>query len=296
MCGIVAYIGRKEAYPILMKGLHRLEYRGYDSAGVSLLDEKLKLYKCKGKVADLEEFVQDKDITGTIGIAHTRWATHGEPNDANAHPHYSQSENLAIIHNGIIENYASLKQELKFRGYKFSSDTDTEVLINLIEDIKRNEGVDLVQAVQIALSQVVGAYAIAIISKDEPDKLIFAKKGSPLVIGIGDGEFFAASDATPIVEHTKNVVYLNDEEIAIVSRNSDLKILTIKNQEKTPYITKLEWNLSELEKGGFEHFMLKEIYEQPKSIRDSMRGRLNPDTGIVSLGGIKDYEQKLDQC
>lgn len=293
MCGIVAYIGNKQAYPLLTKGLHRLEYRGYDSAGVSLLSDALHLYKCKGKVADLEEFVKDKDTTGTIGIAHTRWATHGEPNDINAHPHYSQSEELALIHNGIIENYASLKQELKLRGYKFSSDTDTEVLVNLIEDIKKNEKVDLVKAVQIALSQVIGAYAIAIIAKDDPNRLIFAKKGSPLVIGIGDGEFFAASDATPIVEHTKNVVYLNDEEIAIVSRNSDLKILTIKNQEKTPYITKLEWNLSELEKGGFEHFMLKEIYEQPKSIKDSMRGRLNIEKGIVSLGGIIDYEQKM---
>lgn len=293
MCGIVAYIGNRKAYPILIRGLKRLEYRGYDSAGISLLNEELKLYKCKGKVSDLEEFVKNKEKEGTLGIAHTRWATHGEPNDVNAHPHYSQSESLSLIHNGIIENYASLKKELVNRGYKFSSETDTEVLVNLIEDIKHNEKVDLVKAVQIALSQVIGAYAIAIASKDDPEKLILAKKGSPLVIGVGDNEFFAASDATPLIEYTKNVVYLNDEEIAILDRNNGLKIKTIKNQEKTPYIQKLEWNLSELEKGGFDHFMLKEIFEQPRSIKDSMRGRLNLDKGIVSLGGIIDYEQKM---
>ncbi len=293
MCGIVAYIGNRKAYPILIRGLKRLEYRGYDSAGISLLNGELKLYKCKGKVSDLEEFVKNKEKEGTLGIAHTRWATHGEPNDVNAHPHYSQSESLSLIHNGIIENYASLKKELVNRGYKFSSQTDTEVLVNLIEDIKQNEKVDLVKAVQIALSQVVGAYAIAIASKDDPERLILAKKGSPLVIGVGDNEFFAASDATPLIEYTKNVVYLNDEEIAILDRNNGLKIKTIKNQEKTPYIQKLEWNLSELEKGGFDHFMLKEIFEQPRSIKDSMRGRLNLDKGIVSLGGIIDYEQKM---
>lgn len=293
MCGIVAYIGKKEAYPLLIKGLQRLEYRGYDSAGIALLSENLNVYKTQGKVADLISFVSDKNISGTIGIAHTRWATHGEPNDVNAHPHFSQSEHLALIHNGIIENYASLKKELTNRGFHFSSETDTEVLVNLIEDIQQNEKVDLVKAVLIALNEVVGAYAIAILSKDNPDELIFAKKGSPLVIGIGKDEFFAASDATPIIEHTRNVVYLNDEEIAIVKRSGEIKILTIRNQEKTPYIQSLEWNLSELEKGGYEHFMLKEIYEQPRSIKDSMRGRLIADKGVVTLGGIIDYEQKM---
>ncbi len=293
MCGIVAYIGPKEAYPILIKGLYRLEYRGYDSAGVALLDGDLNLFKCQGKVSELDEYVRGKNLKGTIGIGHTRWATHGEPNNINAHPHGSQSGDLAIIHNGIIENYASLKKELVNRGYKFSSNTDTEVLIHLIEDIKINENAELVKAVQIALSQVVGAYAIALISKDDPDLLIVAKKGSPLVIGIGDGDFYVASDATPIVEYTKNVVYLNEEEIGIIRRGADLKIKTIKNQDKNPYIQKLELNLTTLEKGGFDHFMLKEIYEQPRSILDSMRGRLNSQKGIVSLGGIVDYEQKL---
>ncbi|NVO01146.1 MAG: glutamine--fructose-6-phosphate transaminase (isomerizing) [Bacteroidetes bacterium] len=293
MCGIVAYIGPKQAYPILIKGLHRLEYRGYDSAGIALLNGDLNLYKCKGKVSDLEDHVKDLNLHGTIGIAHTRWATHGEPNDENAHPHFSQSRKLAIIHNGIIENYASLKKELINRGYQFSSNTDTEVLIHLIEDIQVNEKVNLVEALQIALNQVIGAYAIVIISKDDPDTLIVAKKGSPLVIGIGEGEYFVASDATPIVEYTKKVVYLGEEEIAIIRRNCDLKIKTILNKDKTPYIQKLEMQLSALEKEGFEHFMLKEIYEQPRSINDSMRGRLNIEKGIISLGGIIDYEQKI---
>jgi len=272
MCGIVGYIGSKQALPILIKGLHRLEYRGYDSAGVAFLDGGLKLYKTKGKVSDLENFIKDKNTKGTIGIAHTRWATHGEPNNVNAHPHFSQSQNLAIIHNGIIENYASLKEELISRGYTFASDTDTEVLIHLIEDIKISEKVELEEAVRIALSQVVGAYAIVIISKDEPDTLIGARKGSPLVIGIGNGDFYIASDATPIAEYTKDVVYLNDKEIVIIKRDKELKIRTIKNEVKTPYIQKLELNLSALEKEGFDHFMLKEIYEQPHSILDSMRG------------------------
>jgi len=293
MCGIMAYIGPKQAYPILIKGLHRLEYRGYDSAGVALLNSDLKLYKSKGKVSDLEEVTAGKDLSGTIGIAHTRWATHGEPNDINAHPHYSYSKNLAIIHNGIIENYAPLKSELINRGFEFESDTDTEVLIHLIEDIQLNEHVTLDKAVQIALNQVVGAYAIVIIDKHEPDTLIVARKGSPLVVGIGEKEFFVASDATPIVEYTREVVYLNDEEIAVIRRNEDLKIRTITNIEKTPYVQTLEINLSALEKEGFEHFMLKEIYEQPRSIRDSMRGRLNAANGIVSLGGIIEYQQKL---
>lgn len=293
MCGIVAYIGPRQASPILLKGLHRLEYRGYDSAGIAILNSELKLYKSKGKVSELEELIKGKDISGTIGIAHTRWATHGEPNDVNAHPHFSYSKNLAIIHNGIIENYSPLKSELIKRGYSFDSETDTEVLIHLIEDIQLNEQVPLPEAVQIALNQVVGAYAIVIIDKHDPDTLIVARKGSPLVVGIGEGEFFVASDATPIVEYTREVVYLNDEEIAIISRNDELKIKTIANIEKTPYVQTLEINLSALEKEGFEHFMLKEIYEQPRSIRDSMRGRLNAQSGIVSLGGIIEYQQKL---
>ena len=292
MCGIVGYIGPRDAYPILIKGLKRLEYRGYDSAGIALLNEGLNVYKCSGKVADLEAFIHDKDISGTLGMAHTRWATHGEPNDVNAHPHFSQSENLAIIHNGIIENYQTLKEELINRGHQFSSDTDTEVLIQLVEDIIENENVELEEAIRIALNQVVGAYAIVIISKDDQDTLYAARKGSPLVVGVGKDEFFLASDATPIVEYTKNVVYLDDEEIAIISRNGDFKIKTIRNKEKTPYIQKLEINLSALEKGGFDHFMLKEIYEQPKSILDSIRGRLRPN-GEVILGGILDYEQKI---
>lgn len=293
MCGIVAYIGPRQAYPILIKGLHRLEYRGYDSAGVAILNSELKLFKSKGKVSDLEEAVIGKDLSGTIGIAHTRWATHGEPNDINAHPHFSYSKNLAIIHNGIIENYAPLKSELLKRGFEFESETDTEVLIHLIEDIQLNEHVPLSEAVRIALNQVVGAYAIVIIDKHDPDTLIAARKGSPLVVGIGEGEFFVASDATPIVEYTREVVYLNEEEVAIISRNDELKIKTISNIEKTPYVQTLEINLSALEKEGFDHFMLKEIYEQPRSIRDSMRGRLNAKSGIVSLGGMIEYQQKL---
>ncbi len=278
---------------MLMKGLYRLEYRGYDSAGVAILNDELSIFKTKGKVSDLEGFTKGKDLHGTIGIAHTRWATHGEPNDINAHPHYSLSKNLAIIHNGIIENYLTLKEELINRGYEFTSNTDTEVLIHLIEDIQVHEEVDLVEAVRIALNQVVGAYAIVIISKNHPDMLIAARKSSPLVVGIGKGEFFIASDATPIIEYTNEVVYLNDEELAILERNNPLKIKTIKNKEKTPYIEKLELSLTALEKGGFEHFMLKEIFEQPRSIKDSMRGRLRLSEGAVSLGGIVDYEQKL---
>ena len=291
----MAYIGYKEAYPILMKGLYRLEYRGYDSAGIALLNGDINLYKCKGKVLDLEYHTKGKNLSGTVGIAHTRWATHGEPNDINAHPHFSQSKNLVIIHNGIIENYAILKEELKSRGYIFQSDTDTEVLIHLIEDIQLNEKVNLVEALRMALNQVIGAYAIVILNKDTPDTLVAARKGSPLVIGVGENgkEYFVASDATPIVEYTKNVVYLNDEEIAKININENIKIKTIKNIDKTPYIEKLEMNLSQLEKGGYTHFMLKEIYEQPRSVRDSMRGRLSLLDGIVSLGGITNYEQKM---
>ncbi|MFW6020051.1 MAG: glutamine--fructose-6-phosphate transaminase (isomerizing) [Bacteroidales bacterium] len=293
MCGIVGYIGEKQAYPILINGLYRLEYRGYDSAGVAIINENLKLYKTKGKVADLEKHVKGQDVSGNVGIAHTRWATHGEPNDINAHPHYSPSGKMAIIHNGIIENYSALKEELTNRGHKFISETDTEVLIHLIEDIKNNEDVDIVEALQIALHQVVGAYAIVLISGDEPDTLIAARKGSPLVVGVGKGDFYLASDATPIVEHTKDVVYLKDEEIAILKPGSDLQIRTISNQVKTPYLEKLEMSLSAIAKAGFPHFMLKEIYEQPRSIRDSMRGRISVNKDIVSLGGIKDYEDKL---
>ena len=293
MCGIVGYIGPRQAYPILINGLHRLEYRGYDSAGVALLNKTVKVFKHKGKVQDLENAITNEDLTGNIGIAHTRWATHGEPNVINAHPHFSPSKKLAIIHNGIIENYSILKKELINRGYKFHSTTDTEVLIHLIEDIMLNEKLELVEAVQLALNQVIGAYAIVIISQDHPNLLIAAKKGSPLVIGIGDDEFFIASDATPIVEFTKKVVYLEDEEIAIIKRNEELKLKTIKNKDKTPYIQKLEFNLTTLEKGGYPHFMLKEINEQASSVKDSMRGRLNVEKGIIALGGIIDYVQKL---
>jgi glutamine---fructose-6-phosphate transaminase (isomerizing) len=294
MCGIVAYIGNKQAYPFLIKGLHRLEYRGYDSAGIALIDhDDLNVYKCKGKVADLESFIGEKNKKGTIGIGHTRWATHGVPNDVNAHPHYSASKNMVMIHNGIIENYGPLKEELKKRGHKFLSDTDTEVLIHLIEDIKEKENVRLGEAVRQALNQVVGAYAIVILSKNNPDELFAAKKGSPMVIGIGEDEFYIASDATPIVEFTKNVVYLEDEEIAFIERGKELKIKTIKNKKKTPYVQELELKLEALEKGGFDHFMLKEIYEQPRSIKDSMRGRLSSEKGMVNLGGITEYEQKF---
>ncbi len=293
MCGIVGYIGKAQAHPILIKGLKRLEYRGYDSAGIALLNETLKVYKSHGKVAELENMLQGKDLEGTIGIAHTRWATHGEPNDVNAHPHYSETRELALIHNGIIENYASLKEELVNRGHHFYSETDTEVLVHLIEDIQQSEDVDLFEAVRISLNHVVGAYAIVIIDKKQPDMLIAAKKGSPLVIGVGDDEFFIASDATPIVEYTKNVVYLDDEEVAMLHRGGELKIKTIHNKDKYPYIQQLEVQLSAIEKGGFPHFMLKEIFEQPRSIKDSMRGRLNASKGIATLGGIIDYEQKI---
>jgi glucosamine--fructose-6-phosphate aminotransferase (isomerizing) len=296
MCGIVAYLGEKEAYPILIKGLHRLEYRGYDSAGVALLNtsEDIRLYKCKGKVSELEAFTAGKNVSGHLGVGHTRWATHGIPDDKNAHPHFSESGNLVIIHNGIIENYASLKKELQNRGHVFKSDTDTEVLIYLIENVQENENVDLVEAVMIALNQVVGAYAIVILSKDNPDMMIGAKKGSPLVVGVGkDHEYFIASDATPIIEYTRNVVYLNDEEIVILEKGKEMKIKTIKNQDKTPYVQELEMQLETIEKGGFDHFMLKEIYEQPRSIRDNMRGRLNIDLREVTLGGIIDYQAKI---
>ena len=295
MCGIVGYIGERQAYPILIKGLHRLEYRGYDSAGVALLNKQheLNVFKCKGKVADLEKYASGKDISGNIGIGHTRWATHGEPNDTNAHPHYSQSGEIVLIHNGIIENYASLKENLEKRGHHFKSQTDTEVLIHLIEEIKDKDKLKLGHAVIAALKQVVGAYAIVVLDKNTPDELVAAKKGSPLVIGVGEGEFFIASDASPIIEYTKNVVYLDDEQVAIIRRNEMLKIRNLKDKDVTPYVQELEMELEAIEKGGYEHFMLKEIYEQPRSIRDSMRGRLNADKAIVQLGGIVDYEPKF---
>lgn len=293
MCGIVGYVGHKNAFPILINGLQRLEYRGYDSAGVALLNGDLHVYKCKGKVSDLVKHTENKNTDGIIGIGHTRWATHGEPNDVNAHPHLSASGKLAIIHNGIIENYAVLKEMLTSRGHSFLSETDTEVLIHFIEEVQNEEQVSLEEAVRIALEHVVGAYAIVLISKDDPHRLIAARKSSPLVIGIGEGEYFIASDATPIIEHTRNVVYLNDEEIAVVDIKQGLTIRNIANQPKTPFVQELEWSLEMLEKGGYEHFMLKEIHEQPNSIKDSMRGRLHADLGVILLGGIKDYEQKL---
>ena len=293
MCGIVGYIGKREAYPIIVKGLKRLEYRGYDSAGVCLLNGHLRIYKCKGKVSDLEAHANGNPKNGEVGIGHTRWATHGEPNDINAHPHVSGDGKLAIIHNGIIENYATLKAELSQRGHKFASDTDTEVLVHLIEDIRKNGVNDIAEAVRLALTQVIGAYAIVVISEEDPGVLIGAKKGSPMVVGIGREEYFLASDATPIVEYTKNVVYLEDEEIVEVRPGQELRIRSIHNEEKTPYVQELEMQLETLEKGGYPHFMLKEIYEQPRSIADSMRGRIHTDLGVVSLGGILDYEQKI---
>lgn len=294
MCGIVGYIGKRQAYPILIKGLQRLEYRGYDSAGIALMhDKNLNVYKAKGKVADLVRFAEQQDVSGTIGIAHTRWATHGEPNQVNAHPHYSQSEELALIHNGIIENYAVLKAGLKENGYTFNSETDTEVLIQLIEFVKKTNNSDLTTAVQLALNQVVGAYAIAVIEKGKPDIIVAARKGSPLVVGIGDGEFFLASDATPIIEYTNKVVYVGDEEIVTLERDKEIVIKTISNVLKTPEINKLEMTLSQLEKGGFPHFMIKEIFEQPKTLSDSMRGRVNVDENNITLSGFIDNKEKF---
>lgn len=295
MCGIVGYIGNREAYPILIKGLQRLEYRGYDSAGVALLNPSgdLNVFKKKGKVSDLTAYAKDKDTSGNIGIGHTRWATHGEPNDVNSHPHYSQSKNLVMIHNGIIENYNAIKERLIKRGHTFLSQTDTEVLIHLIEDIKQHEGMKLGHAVLAALNQVIGAYAIVIMDKNDPDTLIAAKKGSPMVIGIGNDDFFIASDASPIVEYTKNVVYLEDEQVAIIRRGQELKIRNLKDKEITPYVQELTLELEAIEKGGYDHFMLKEIYEQPKSVMDSMRGRLHANEGEVKLGGIVDHEGKF---
>ncbi|MFO7879234.1 MAG: glutamine--fructose-6-phosphate transaminase (isomerizing) [Bacteroidota bacterium] len=287
MCGIVGYIGNKQAYPILIKGLKRLEYRGYDSAGIAVMNHKNRVYKRKGKVQELEQLVQDKDIDGNIGLGHTRWATHGEPNDINAHPHVSMNGIFTIIHNGIIENYTRLKEKLENRGYTFASETDTEVLANLIEYIYLKGNISAETAVRLALSKVVGAYGLVIACRDEKDKLIAARKGSPLVIGVGNKEYFLASDATPIVEHTKSVIYLQDDDIAVISRNG----LTLRNlgsveDIKKPIVHKLELDVDEIEKNGFDHYMLKEIHEQPKSIRDTFRGRINPKTHELKLGGL----------
>src|SRR6185369_3939640 len=292
MCGIVAYVGHRQASDIIIKGLKRLEYRGYDSAGIALLNGGLNVYKKKGKVTELETFIQGQNLNSTIGMGHTRWATHGEPNDENAHPHYSATKKLAIIHNGIIENYSSLKQDLLRKGHRFESETDTEVFIHFIEDIKNNEKCSLDEAVRLALTKVVGAYAIVVMSLEDPTLLIAARKGSPLVVGVGRGEFFMASDATPIIEYTNEVVYLNDQEIAVVN-NGKLTIKNTANLPLTPYVQTVDLELEAIEKGGFEHFMLKEIFEQPRSIRDCMRGRLDSNLGRLTLGGLREYVNKL---
>jgi len=297
MCGIVGYIGDRDAYPILINGLKRLEYRGYDSAGVAIIGDSTKIYKKKGKVQDLVDMVKDNDATGTIGIGHTRWATHGEPNDTNAHPHTSQNGKFTVIHNGIIENYSRIKKRLEDRGYDFKSKTDTEVLANLIEYIyiKAKGSIDAEQAVRLALSKVIGAYGIVIIAKDEPDKLIAARKGSPLVIGIGDGEYFIASDATPIIEYTDSVIYLNNDNVAVIKKN-ELTLKTIDNDKLEPLIQKLTMDIGSIEKNGYEHFMLKEIFEQPKSILDTFRGRVAADFSEIRLGGLYKVMPKLEKA
>lgn len=295
MCGIVGYIGKRQAYPILIKGLRRLEYRGYDSAGVGLISssDKLNIYKAKGKVSNLEETAAQKDVSGCIGIAHTRWATHGEPCQANAHPHVSQSGNLALVHNGIIENYAALRDQLREKEYRFQSSTDTEVLVQLIDFLQETYQIDLLKAVQIALHRVIGAYAIAIIDQRHPDRIIAARKSSPLVIGVGDGEFFLASDATPIVEYTDQVVYLQDGDIAVLEAGKPLKVVNLENELQPAEIKKIDMNIGQLEKGGFPHFMLKEIFEQPECINDCMRGRVNPETHEVVLSAVNDHKGRL---
>ncbi|MDA9345021.1 glutamine--fructose-6-phosphate transaminase (isomerizing) [Flavobacteriales bacterium] len=294
MCGIVGYVGNREAYPIIIKGLKRLEYRGYDSAGIALSEGgDINILKQKGKVSDLEDYSEKKNKSGHIGIGHTRWATHGVPNQQNAHPHASGDKNLAIIHNGIIENYDSIKKMLIGKGHNFYSDTDTEVLIHLIECIKKTEKVNLFESVRLALNEVVGAYAIIVMEQGVNNEFIAARKGSPLVIGIGEGEYFVASDASPIIEYTRDVVYLDDGEIALINKDADLEIRTISNVSKTPFINELEISLESIEKGGYSSFMLKEIFEQPKSIIDTLRGRINPKTKEITLGGILDYEQKI---
>lgn len=295
MCGIVGYIGNREAYPILIKGLKRLEYRGYDSAGAALVNQngELSVYKTKGKVSELETFCQDKDITGSVGIAHTRWATHGEPSSLNAHPHYSESKNLAIIHNGIIENYADLKKKLISDGVHFRSDTDTEVIVQLIEYIQTKKNVDLLTAVRLALHQLIGAYAIALLDKREKNQIIAARKQSPLVIGIGDNEFFLGSDATPIIEYTDKVVYLDDDNVAVMRLGEELKVVNNMNHEMSPEVRTLDMNLGQIEKGGYPHFMLKEIFEQPECLENCMRGRVNVDANKVMLSAVIDYKKQL---
>lgn len=294
MCGIVGYIGQKNAVPVILKGLKRLEYRGYDSAGIAVLHEGLHLVKCAGKVADLEAKINGSIKEATIGIGHTRWATHGKPVDKNAHPHQSNSGELVLIHNGIIENYDALKEALKNRGYSFKSDTDTEVLVNLIEDVKKEEQTTLAKAVRIALNQVIGAYAIALFDQNNPDQIVVARKGSPLVIGLGEGETFIASDATPFLEFTKKAVYLEDDEMAIIQRGAEIEVLSIpSNQSIDPYVHQLEMDLESIEKGGYDHFMLKEIYEQPRSIMDTLRGRLLPDQGLIKMDGVYQFQEKL---
>jgi len=295
MCGIVGYIGKREAYPILIKGLKRLEYRGYDSAGVALLNAKdeLSVYKTKGKVSDLEAYCADKDISGSLGIAHTRWATHGEPSSRNAHPHYSESRNLALIHNGIIENYADLKSKLIDKGVKFISDTDTEVLVQFVEYVMVRKNLDLLTAVQLVLHEVIGAYAIAIVDRRQPDTIIAARKQSPLVVGIGEDEFFLGSDASPIIEYTDQVVYLEDGNIAVLKRGEDLKVVNIYNNELSPEIKTVDISLGQIEKGGYPHFMLKEIFEQPECITNCMRGRINVEANHVTLSAVIDYRKQL---
>ena len=295
MCGIVGYLGKREAYPILIKGLKRLEYRGYDSAGVALIndDDTLNVYKTKGKVADLEGFCADKNISGSVGIAHTRWATHGEPSSVNAHPHYSASENLAIIHNGIIENYADIKNNLIAKGVEFRSDTDTEVLVQLIEYVQVKKKLDTLTAVQVALHQVIGAYAIAVLDKREPHQIIAARKQSPLVVGIGKDEFFLGSDASPIVEFTDKVVYLEDGSIAVMRLGEELKVVNLLNRELNPSVQTIDINLGQIEKGGFPHFMLKEIFEQPECLKTCMRGRINREANHVTLSAVIDYKERL---
>ena len=295
MCGIVGYIGKRQVFPILIKGLKRLEYRGYDSAGVAMINDNgdLSVYKTKGKVADLERFCEDKDISGTVGIAHTRWATHGEPSSVNAHPHYSESKNIAIIHNGIIENYADLKKKLVADGVKFRSDTDTEVIVQLIEYIQTRKNVDLLTAVRFALTQLIGAYAIAVLDKRDKDQIIAARKQSPLVIGIGEDEFFLGSDATPIIEYTDKVVYLDDDNIAVIRRGEDLKVVNTLNDTLNPEICTVDLDLGQIEKGGFPHFMLKEIFEQPECLENCMRGRINVEANNVTLSAVIDYRRQL---
>ena len=295
MCGIVGYIGKRDAYPVLVKGLKRLEYRGYDSAGMALINgqDQLNVYKTKGRVSDLEHFVEDKDTSGSIGIAHTRWATHGEPSQVNAHPHYSSSGNLALIHNGIIENYATLKERLQQKGVTFLSNTDTEVLVQLIEYVQLSNKLDLLTALQLALHEVIGAYAIALLDRRQPDTILVARKSSPLVVGIGQDEFFFGSDATPIVEYTDKVVYLEDNEIAVIRRGQELKVVDLDNVKMKPEVQTIEMNLGQLEKGGYPHFMLKEIFEQPDCINDCMRGRVNVESTNVALSAVIDHKERL---